>query len=182
MLKAAGVAAGHIAKALALGASTVMCGSLFAGTNESPGKGLEISPVLSETPACSDPKDRIVAWQGISAYSLGVQPKAWLPQSANRNVPLMMQAARLYAAGQFFEQNGVKVKKYRGMGSLDAMKKGSESRCADCVSFNIPAAWDAMEMRFGSQKTCGSTTRAVVQAGRTAGRLVHLACGKDLLL
>lgn len=36
----------------------------------------------------------------------------------------------LLPAGEFFEQNGVKVKKYRGMGSLEAMKKGSESRFA----------------------------------------------------
>ncbi len=34
----------------------------------------------------------------------------------------------LLPAGEFFEQNGVNVKKYRGMGSLEAMKKGSESR------------------------------------------------------
>ena len=32
------------------------------------------------------------------------------------------------STGHYFEQNGVKVKKYRGMGSLEAMMKGSESR------------------------------------------------------
>eukprot|EP00798_Chlamydomonas_sp_ICE-L_P024604 gene24604-10222_t len=111
---------GHIVKALALGASTVMCGSIFSGTTEAP--------------------------------------------------------------GEYFFINGVKVKKYRGMGSLDAMTKGSESRYyGDTQSLKIAQGVSGTVRDKGSiRRTVPFLCQAVKQGFQDLGAK-DLAGSKSIL-
>uniref|UniRef100_A0A7S0UKQ8 Inosine-5'-monophosphate dehydrogenase n=1 Tax=Polytomella parva TaxID=51329 RepID=A0A7S0UKQ8_9CHLO len=100
---------GHITKALALGASAVMCGSLFAGTTEAP--------------------------------------------------------------GEYTMYNGQKVKRYRGMGSLEAMAKGSESRyLSDTQNLKIAQGVSGIVKDKGSvRKTVPFMAQAVKQGFQDMG-------------
>lgn len=60
------------------------------------------------------------AWASIENSVTKYNPRSLLLEADGAVCPV--------SAGQFFTENGVRVKKYRGMGSLEAMAKGSESR------------------------------------------------------
>jgi IMP dehydrogenase len=109
---------GHIVKALALGASAAMCGSMFAGTTEAP--------------------------------------------------------------GAFFMQGGARVKRYRGMGSLDAMAAGSDARyLADASKLKVAQGVAGTVVDKGSvAKMIPYLMHGVKQGFQDLGARSLAACGE----
>jgi len=88
-----------------------------------------------------------------------------VPGAAGGKCPARQAAsARRARAGEYFSQDGVRVKAYRGMGSLEAMAKGSEARYhSDTQALKVAQGV------AGTVRDKGSVRRAPSRAPQTLG-------------
>ena len=96
---------GKISKALACGASAVMMGSMLAGTDEA--RAHKQQTPTHTTQRRTRTLTRALTWR----RPFTPPPPPFSPQ----------------APGEYFYKDGVRLKTYRGMGSIDAMSKGTSA-------------------------------------------------------
>ena len=123
---------GHIVKALACGASCVMMGSLLAGTDEAPGDYF----FRQCTPAAGGRRRVLRRGAHLPSRRPSRSSRRWMrtltilhrDQCCFLSVASRSLAYRLFVLFVFSAEDGVRLKKYRGMGSIEAMNKGSSTR------------------------------------------------------